>query len=80
MQRMIEATIIKKILDKYQERYNECQNRWNDDYRELQETHFGELQWKDHQRRKYLTEDMQANSMQLDIYECIVKDLKELIK
>jgi len=32
MQRMIEATLINELLKKYQERLEECQNKWEEDY------------------------------------------------
>ena len=47
MQRLVEATLIKNILEKYQGRYNECQAQWDDNYKELQQT-------SDSDRRSFL--------------------------
>ena len=37
MQRLIEATLIKNILEKYQNRYDECQAQWDKDCQELKD-------------------------------------------
>lgn len=73
MQRLIEATLIKNILEKYQGRYNECQAQWDDNYKELQQT-------SDSDRRSFLLEGITSLNAQISAYECIIKDLGELIK
>lgn len=73
MQRLIEATLIKNILEKYQGRYDECQSQWDDNYKELQQT-------SDSDRRSFLLEGITSLNAQISAYECVIKDLKELIK
>ena len=73
MQRLVEATLIKNILEKYQGRYNECQAQWNDNYKELQQT-------SDSDRRSFLLEGITSLNAQISAYECVIKDLGELIK
>ena len=73
MQRLIEATLIKNILEKYQGRYDECQAQWDDNYKELQQT-------SDSDRRSFLLEGITSLNAQISTYECVIKDLKELIK
>lgn len=73
MQRMIEATLVKKLLDKYEGRLKECEERWGNDYAE----HNKEA---DPTKLAFLVEDMNLVNVQISAYECIVKDLKELIK
>ena len=73
MQRLIEATLIKNILEKYQGRYDECQAQWDDNYKELQQT-------SDLDRRSFLLEGITSLNAQISAYECVIKDLKELIK
>ena len=73
MQRLIEATLIKNILEKYQNRYDECLSQWDDNYKELQKT-------SDSDRRSFLLECITSLNSQLSAYECVIKDLKELIK
>jgi hypothetical protein len=73
MQRLVEATLIKNILEKYQGRYDECQLQWDDNYKELQQT-------SDSDRRSFLLEGIVSLNAQLSAYECVIKDLKELIK
>lgn len=73
MQRLIESTLIKNVLEKYQNRYDECQSQWDDNYNELQQT-------SDSDRRSFLLEGITSLNAQISAYECIIKDLKELIK
>lgn len=73
MQRLIESTLIKNVLEKYQNRYNECQSQWDDNYNELQQT-------SDSDRRSFLLEGITSLNAQISAYECIIKDLGELIK
>lgn len=84
MQRTIDAVLIKKILEKYQERYDECEQKWEDDVAQLkllsekQKTEELRLAEKEHQ--SFLIDDVAILNAQISAYECIVKDLKELIK
>lgn len=73
MQRLIEATLIKNILEKYQGRYDECLSQWDDNYKQLQQT-------SDSDRKSFLLEGIVSLNSQLSAYECVIKDLKELIK
>ena len=73
MQRLIESTLIKNILEKYQGRYDECQAQWDDNYKELQQT-------SDSDRRSFLLEGITSLNAQISAYECVIKDLGELIK
>ena len=73
MQRLVEATLIKNILEKYQGRYDECQSQWYYNYKELQQT-------SDSDRRSFLLEGITSLNAQISVYECVIKDLKELIK
>ena len=74
MQRMIEAPLIYNLWKKYNERFNECQTQWDKDYVELQNEDI------DADRKDFLLTDIVNLNVQLSAYECIVKDLKELIK
>ena len=74
MQRLIEATLIKNILEKYQNRYDECQAQWDKDCQELKDNIINA------DRKDFLLTDIANINIQLSAYECIVKDLKELIK
>ena len=74
MQRLIEATLIKNILEKYQNRYDECQAQWDKDCQELKDNIINA------DRKDFLLTDIANINIQLSAYECIIKDLKELIK
>lgn len=74
MQRLIEAILVNKLLSKYEGRLMECQTRWDDDYQELK---YEDI---DPKRKSFLVDDVNILNAQIGAYECIVKDLKELIK
>lgn len=74
MQRTIESTLINNLLSKYQTRFNECQAKWNEDYEELKDNNI------EADRKDFILTDISNVNIQLSVYECIVKDLKELIK
>lgn len=74
MQRMIESILINNLLSKYQTRFNECQAQWDKDYQELKDNNI------DADRKDFILTDISNINIQLSAYECIVKDLKELIK
>lgn len=74
MQRTIESTLINNLLSKYQTRFDECQAKWNEDYEELKDNNI------EADRKDFILTDISNVNIQLSVYECIVKDLKELIK
>ncbi len=74
MQRMIESILINNLLLKYQTRFDECKAQWDKDYQELKNCNI------DTNRKDFLLADIADINIQLSAYECIVKDLKELIK
>ena len=74
MQRMIEATLVNRLLLKYQNRFNECQAQWDKDYQELKDYNI------DADRKDFILTDISNINIQLSTYECIIKDLKELVK
>lgn len=74
MQRMIESTVINKLLSKYQTRFDECQAQWDKDYKEMQDEHINL------KRNSFLIDEINSLNTQLSAYECIIKDLKGLIE
>lgn len=64
---------LKEILDKYTERITECDECFNEDVLSLKST-------TDADRIDWLNRDMQCLNVQIGAYECIVKDIKELLK
>lgn len=62
------------LLEKYQERNTECEERFDEDVLSLKVNDNTE------QQIKWLNADIQSLNIQLGIYECILKDIKELIK
>lgn len=73
MQRTIDATLVNQILVKYENRLKECQDRWDEDYKKLQ-SGISEAE------RDYLLIDVDMQNAQISAYECVVKDLKKLVK
>lgn len=74
MQRMIDSTLINNLLSKYQTRFDECQAQWDKDCQELKDNNI------DADRKDFILTDIANINIQLSAYECIIKDLKELIK
>lgn len=74
MQRMVEATLINNILNKYETRYQECQKKWNDDYIALASNKL------DEDKTKFTLDDITSLNAQMGAYECIIKDLGDLIR
>ena len=62
------------LLEKYQERNTECEERFDEDILSLKVNDNTE------QQIEWLNADIQSLNIQLGIYECILKDIKELIK
>lgn len=75
VQRMIESTVINKLLSKYQTRFDECQAQLEKDYQELNDYNILGTDKMD-----FILTDINDINLQLSVYECIIKDLKELIK
>ncbi len=73
MQRNCEVTVLLQLLNKYQDRYVECENKWQDNMEQLKEC-------SDQERRSWLLEDIVSLNSQLSAYECIIKDLRGIIE
>lgn len=71
---------IQKLLNKYQTRYEECDAQWTKDMEEYKTLDSSEKNDYTRKRISYLNEDMLCLNSQIAAYECIVKDLKELLK
>jgi hypothetical protein len=63
-----------ELLNKYQERNAECEERFDEDVLSLK------INDNTEQQIEWLNADIQSLNIQLGIYECILKDIKELIK
>lgn len=68
---------IQQMYKKYNDRYRECEEEWNNSYDELKQ--LDESPQKDVKRKSQLSENMFALNIQISAYECIVKDLKEYL-
>ena len=62
------------LLEKYQERNTECEERFDEDILSLK------INDNTEQQIEWLNADIQSLNIQLGIYECILRDIKELIK
>ena len=62
------------LLEKYQERNSECEERFDEDVLSLK------INDNTEQQIEWLNADIQSLNIQLGIYECIIRDIKELIK
>ena len=62
------------LLEKYQERNSECEERFDEDVLSLK------LNDNTDKQIEWLNADIQSLNIQLGIYECILRDIKELIK
>lgn len=62
------------LLEKYQERSTECEQRFDEDVLSLK------INDNTEQQIEWLNADIQSLNIQLGIYECILRDIKELIK
>ena len=62
------------LLEKYQERNIECEERFDEDVLSLK------INDNTEQQIEWLNADIQSLNIQLGIYECILRDIKELIK
>lgn len=64
---------IKEMYIKYNNRYEECQSNWDKAYAELANNQCTAS------RKQWLTDEIQSLNAQISAYECIVKDLKEIL-
>lgn len=62
------------LLEKYQERNTECEEKFDEDVLLLK------INDNTEQQIEWLNADIQSLNIQLGIYECILRDIKELIK
>lgn len=62
---------IDTLLNKYTERMNDCQMQLDDDMLTLKSN-------PSTAKEEWLNDDIFAMNTQISIYECIIKDLKEL--
>ena len=65
---------LNELLEKYQERNSECEKRFDEDVLSLK------IDDNTEQQIEWLNADIQSLNIQLGIYECILRDIKELIK
>lgn len=68
---MVELTVIAKLLENYQQRNDECLERYNEDLSSLKQGKGNTT---------YLTDDINSLNAQMSVYDCIIKDLKGLIE
>ena len=67
---------IPQMLDKYSERFDECDKEWSLTSKKLCDKIHPPTQ----EESKLLTERIQALNIQLGTYECIIKDLTEYLE
>ena len=86
MQRTIDIVVIRKILEKYQTRLNECHDRWNNNNEILKSIEQEEesclangIAPCTQQRKDFIAKDFEALNIQIGTYECFIKDLKKLV-
>lgn len=72
---------VQEMLEKYQSRYDEAEARYNQDVADVQESLAArpEEKWKYAFKRANAEEDMKWMVSQLSVYECVLKDLKEIL-
>lgn len=73
MQRNCEVTVLRKLMNKYQERFDICDEQWHTDIQELQ-------QCQDSERQDWLNNDLTSLNAQMSAYECIIKDLRGIVE
>lgn len=64
---------LKAILEKYEERIDECNERFDEDVLSLK------IKDNAQERIDWLHNDIQSLNAQIGCYECMIKDIKELI-
>lgn len=65
-------TKLEELLDKYEQRVIECNEQFDEDVASLKTC-------LNNNRVEWLHDDMRSLNAQLGVYECIIKDIKELI-
>ena len=65
---------IKDIIEKYEKRYEECEEQFASDVSEISDANISQ------ERLAWLNEDMISLNGQLGAYECIIRDLKRLLQ
>ena len=85
MQRTIDSIVIKKLIDKYQTRADDCLIRYYDDKALLEKAYnikkstTDVSKWVNPQQEDYAQKDITSMSTQLSVYECVLKDLCKLV-
>ena len=64
---------LKAILEKYEERIDECNERFDEDVLSLK------IKDNTQERIDWLHNDIQSLNAQIGCYECMIKDMKELL-
>ena len=62
---------LKAILEKYEERIDECNERFDEDVLSLK------IKDNTQERMDWLHNDIQSLNAQIGCYECIIKDIKD---
>lgn len=65
-------TKLEELLDKYEQRVIECDEQFAEDVASLKTC-------SDNSRVEWLNNDIRSLNTQLGVYECIIKDIEELI-
>lgn len=71
---MILSTLVNDILKKYQQRLEECETQLKEDSSEIIKLNV------ESPRYTFILSDITSLNAQIGAYECIVKDLKGLVK
>lgn len=66
---------VQTMLEKYEMRKQECEECFDDNVKELKLNNN-----LSHDRIDWLHDNMKCLNAQIGVYECIIKDLKELLK
>lgn len=64
---------VESLLEKYESRNEECEERFREDSMSLQDNNITQ------ERRDWLNRDLMCVNVEIGTYECIIKDLKELL-
>lgn len=64
---------LNELLEKYEDRIEECNEQFDEDVMEIKTKEISE------KRSAWLNNDMSCLNAQIGVYECILKDIKELI-
>ena len=64
---------LNELLEKYEDRIEECNEQFDEDVMEIKTKDISE------KRSAWLNNDISCLNAQIGVYECILKDIKELI-